>query len=102
MKSCVTGIGTFDVDGVRLGIERVDDQSRVERHVERDVMSAAHAWRQRRRSDARTIRHLIRVRSKTITSFGRLGGAGNVTWSHDHRKNKLIRAVYVAQRFHVT
>ena len=101
-------VGTLDIDLVRLRTERIDRDARIQGHVQRNVVTDAHAFGHGLRRDARRVGHPIGVRSETVslitelgTDGGACGRARNVTRTNHHRKNKLIPAIGVFQRMDV-
>src|SRR6266567_2620420 len=63
-------------------------------------MTNTHAFRDRSRRNARSVRYLIRVWRKTISVCICLGAArvaGNVARPNDHGKHEFVRAIFVLQ-----
>src|SRR5687768_3924301 len=103
MQPRAANVRTLYVDDVRLRREIVDDQTGIERYVERDVVAASHVRWRRFGRDTRSIRDSIgvgRIATATAPVIESLF-SGNVAWSNNHRKDELVRAIHVTQLFDV-
>src|SRR5688572_29886197 len=99
MQPRAANVRTLYVDDVCFRREIVDDQTGIERYVERDVVAASHIRWRRFGSDTRSVRDSIgigRIAAATAPVIESLG-SGNVARSNHHRKHELIRAIHVAQ-----
>src|ERR1044071_6847439 len=82
-------------------IDVVEDEAGIKCDVERDVVTAAHRGWRRVGSDTRCIRNPIGIGSKAVALRSSGRRTGNVAWSNNHRKHKLVRAVNVVQSLDV-